>query len=471
MEAFHISPVSENGLIVYIDNSLFANIPNIIKKIQEISYDCNFNTQLRLYSNTHIVFYFKVPLNKFMKIENKLEIIEKNTKNILGFLKIQTYNNYLEIYDVCVSKKERGKGIMKTILIDMNKTISQQYQYFWLGVTIDNTRRDAIIQMYLSVGFIYENIQSTNSKGEYIPFVIISMKLYRNIFFKNTLKETNLEIFQGLDSLKCSKDLFLSWDDAFYIHTNSHYEQVEYSGSMNIINGFLKSGPVIKGNVNGVLIPETRLSWHSHPFICYQKTQCYIGWPSGRDMQLIFKNYYLYGLLLHFVFGQEGIYIIRLTEEMMKFMHVISHNTNWIAYISELIEYRFTFLEQYRNIKSDIERLDCLIKTGQTSCLIYESLKQKENIKIFLNRANNFDLRKYLVVGQERKFLRYQKKYPIDNINNNTVEAINYYENFSNTFAYFPVFKVEYVQTYKPWDKPYNIKLNYLQSPNKPYCI
>jgi len=452
-----ISKVSKNTSVVYIKTSLFPRLPNIKKRIEKISEGCNFSTDLTN-ENSNIVLYFR-NIFKVPDIEN----IEYNTQNIYGFLRYDFYKDYIEIYDVCVPIEHRRKGVMKTIISDL---FEKKFKNIWLGVDMNNPMRDKVIELYSSLGFIFDGLRTNTPSGKNISFFIVSMIKKSNLNQSN-LNEINLQINNALDNMKTSVDLFLNFEDALKIHKITSNKGVEYSGIFNVDKkNYLKPEITNIGTSNNVPMPDSHISWHSHPLICYRNNNCYIGWPSGIDMSSIFFTYHN-GLLLHFIFAQEGLYIVRLTEELMKLFHIISNEQKWIQDISDLIAYRFSFLEQFRNIPSDIDKLNCFKNGG---CLEYQSQKRIENINLFLNISNTYPLNKYIVTGQERTNLLFAK-FPIDELNDSVTNTLNYYEKFTYRIPDFPVFHVEYIPTYNVKTGVKKINLKYIPSPFNPSII
>lgn len=471
-----ISNINEYVSIVYINSDLLKNFSNILNRIKYIAKSCGF--QPEFYTNTTFLFYFY--LKDFYMIKDKkraFDIINQNAKQIFGFVRVQGYRDHLEFFDLCVLESYRRKGVAKTILKDLIQKELKYYDFFWLGIDINNPNRDILLNMYLSLGFKFESVRTNTVSGKNIPFTILSMFLEKNYKGFNSLKDTKLEIFNSLKTIRCSLKLYLDYKDARYIYkTYSENSDVEYAGIMDFrsyLDGYiLKENQITKGTEFNVKIPNSYISWHTHPNICYKLLGCYIGWPSGIDMGLFFINYHLQGSILNFVFCVEGIYIVTLTEEMMRFVHVISHEQNWMSSITELVEYKFTFLEEFRLVEKDIERLKCLRETRELDkCFFYQNLKQKEYISNFLNLANNLSLKQYIVTGQEYELLKYNGYY-IDMLNNEVKNSIIYYENFSNNPVNFPLFKVEYISTYNQdiLGNLHRIDLNFLKAPINPFC-
>ena len=458
---FYASKINKDVVIVYINKKLLPISKEIIQKIRELGKKCNFE----ITPDSNIIFYFQMPdISKNQDAKMLFNVIKKNTNNILGFFTYRYFPQHLEIYDVCVPPEYRNQGIIKTIFIDFLKNVPKNYK-IWLGVKMDNQMRDIVINLYLSLGFKYLDIGYRSFSGQLYPFLFVSMILDRN--YKTSLKDTNLQIYNGLKSLETSKVLYLNYDVSLSIYQNfSHKANTEYGGIMKAdYKGFLNPEKIVKGDEFSVVIPDSCVNWHTHPNICYIKTQCYIGWPSGKDMQLSFLKYYTNERILHFVFAEEGLYIVRLTGEMMKFIHIISNNQDWVGAIADLIDYRFTFLERYRSVEDDKERLKCLDKYNTINCLTFRSETKTQKIKNFLDRANNKTLKEYIVYGEEYVRLMFDN-YPIDEQNNLTLEAIKYYENFTNTIQNFPIFKVDYVDPLIFRKSGFlNIKLDYLRTP------
>ena len=467
--SFIISKINNNSAIVYINNILFPYSKNIINKV--LNNDCGYYPDLN--NKSVLVLYIKLRnIDKLLKVSDK-EILQKINEeyyeNILGFLKLELYDKHIEIYDVCVYEQHKKKGIMKSIFKDVINKAPKEYNYFWLGVKFDNQMRDIVIKFYYSLGFEFQQVKIYDK----FPVITMIFNRYQNPHY--SLKSTNIQIYNGLNDISCSVNFYLKWDVARYIN-NEFSEKVdsEYGGIMEISsidnkNFILNPNKLVKGDNRGVNTPLSFINWHTHPLICYKNDLCYIGWPSGQDMKYMFDNYYHNGLIMHYLFASEGVYILRLSKDAMKFIHVISNRQDWIYAIIELINIRFSYLEDFRNIKTDIERLNCLKNNKDLRCLTYPSRKQKENIDIFLERANTFILRQYVVDLKNINFQMFEEIEVFD-INKKTLDAIDYFENFTNTIANFPIFKVDYISSYNINGEYIKTSLDYIQAPTNSYC-
>lgn len=474
---FLISPLKNNGVVIYINDRLFPFL-KIVNRINQLYVVCFDSQYINLEKNNTLILYMDMEnLSNKAKIleiygkdiEKAFDVVNRNPQNILGFLKCERYISHLEIYDVCLDVSQRGTGIMYALFQNLQEIAPRIYKYFWLGVKFDNPLRDNALKLYTKSGFIFDGIGFFKNAD----FPVISMinrrdkQNTRQNIEQNTKQniEQNIGslIYSGLDKIKCDFNLNLRWQDMIKVQNKYSQENVEYGGKLNMIpNSRNKKEILLTPNYESIVmgdfnytvnIPNYRANWHSHPNICYQKDNCYIGWPSGQDMKYIFYNYPS-GLLIHLLFTAEGLYVINLTLEAMKFIYIIGKNSDWIKSISELINLRFTYLEQYRSIMTDQQRIDCLAKTNSLNCLFYPSENKDVNIIKFIERANNYTLNKYIIreVGRENDF--FQKiigiypYFPIAEVNAKSLEAIEYYQTFTGRNVDFPIFQVKYYSSH-----------------------
>lgn len=84
------------------------------------------------------------------------------------------------------------------------------------------------------------------------------------------------------------------------------YEPVAYLGfPTNTLTG---------GDTEAVQSPTGNFNFHTHPYHCYTKYNCTLGWPSDQDMASIPWHRDM-GNIMHFVITVEGIYSIQFTPE------------------------------------------------------------------------------------------------------------------------------------------------------------
>ena len=395
---FIISP--SNHRVVYIHSSLFKNMPNTIGTVGLIhgdncgSYLSNLcqqdpcNTTLALFLNVGP----KVMITP-RDIEDKLH------KNILGFLTVELYNDYAEIYNVCTSKRARGKGVMKSVFKSFLNDVPKDH--IWLGIDMRNPMRDAVLHLYLSVGFDVMGIQRITPTGSFPSFPFISMVYHKanpiirdkeKVFVLETDTKRVISQFEKSDGA-CKIFTYIQPELIQNIRDRYIHKNVEHGGIMGIKKVGdrkykLGLAAVTKGSRDRfqVVIPTHYINWHTHPFVCYTKNLCYIGWPSGADMGLLVRNY-TNGLLAHVLFANEGVYFLQLSPDMMVFLQAMT--IDCIDAFTTLIKYFFADLENYRNIKYDPERLRCMDKINDVSCLTYDNEQKNISIKRILYIINN----------------------------------------------------------------------------------
>lgn len=104
----------------------------------------------------------------------------KQSESIKAFLTVNIYKDgrYGEIYNVCTDKSYRGKGAMRSIF----NAIYADYRFeeLWLGVRINNRMLEAVLSLYLRVGFRYDGIKTITPSGKIPGFQFVSLIWYRN---------------------------------------------------------------------------------------------------------------------------------------------------------------------------------------------------------------------------------------------------------------------------------------------------
>ena len=462
--------------VIFIANPYFPLIPKIREYIEKTSR-CYVDDSFKLYSNSNMLIYYKANYLKSLvgkREEFSLEVLDNNVQDILGFIRVEIYTDkYIGIYDECVEPTDIDKSIIQGLI----KYYSGRYDIRVISRMQDFDRNNKF-DLYRSLGFIFEAFMFQKSNGTYAKEIFTSMFLSKTPQ-KNleTIKKRNMKMFQRLDKLKCSYNIFINWEELKYISDKTRGESVEYGGiflptetshgGRTLFN--LDRNSVVAGDENSVKPPNSKISWHSHPLVCYQRFVSDVLWPSGADMRYCFSNYFCGGLLLHLLFANEGIYTIKLTEAAMKFIHIISFVPEWISAMGELIFIRFTDLENLRQITSEEERQKCL--NGDIGCLRYPPTEKEANIKKYLHNAKTNGLRMYLIDQKYKNNWLFKYGYNLNDLNSKAEEAIGYYENFTNTVADFPLFETEFKGPIFLQKEGFKYDLKYLRSPNDPTCF
>ncbi len=459
--SFQAYALKTNAVAVYINSSIFNQAKNIIDKVDSMYGECfegGFNSNVK---NSVLILYVDMENSdnqeKFLNINNQIQILNKNVNNIKGFLRLELYENHIEIYDVCTGKNNRKRGVMHALFENILFVTPKKYKFFWLGVTFDNPDRDNTINFYLKNGFYLDSVvfktpSNVRLKSPVISFISSAKHIFAGPKNKN--------VYGALSNIECDFNFILKWKDAIYIQNNVYNRNVETGGTMDL--KMLKKDVLLSPNLLSVVYgdpttfsvnpPVYYVNWHSHPGICYTKNQCYIGWPSSADMRYLYAGYNL-GLLLHFVFTAEGLYSIKLSKDAMKFMYMIALNKDWLTAVGDLIYYRFAYIEKYR--------------------LFVETRDRQKNIAEFLNRANTFTLKDYVIKNDEseKNFLNFMSGKDYFTPNENVINAIKYFEQYSS--ADFPLFEVnfyssEYILSHV--EGVQIVKMATIRTPFKNYC-
>ncbi len=400
MSDYGNSQISPN--IIYLHSNLFPTMRKLMSYIDFLNKNC-FGTNIGLCNgdnnnngdnngdkcDTTLVLYIDNPFNHVITPED----IEGGLyRNVLAYLSIDNYQNFGEIYNVCTSKAARGKGIMKRLFQVMLEEVP--HDRLWLGVDLRNPMIDIVTHLYVSVGFKPEGIQEI-TPTDYVPgFPFISF-IYNKGDEPHNIIKVEAGVRDMVDQYKrndgyCSIDLRLPSNiinDIYQLIKN----RTEYAGIMisKRRNGYydLSLGAVTKGTFRQVNIPLYYISWHTHPFVCYVADLCYIGWPSGTDMRYVLSKY-KEGMLAHFVFTHEGIYLMQLSIPMMRLIRKLPQDI--IDAMSVMVEFYYTHMEQFRSAQYDEERAECLQKSDDISCLTYHSDQRNLSINTMMNIMNNY---------------------------------------------------------------------------------
>lgn len=466
---FKISSIDKH--IVYIHGNLFKKMTNLTNHVKNMHYNsCGTNISLcqQYKCNSTMVIYIDV---------NIAEITPKNIeykyyKNVNSFLTIELYKNQGEIYNACTDKSARKRGIMKSILKSVLVDIPKDK--IWLGIDLNNKLLYVILHLYLSVGFIPDGIQNISPSGNYPGFPFISLTYDKSINnvrsvseIKTVEQQSKTIIRQYIQNNgKCHMNIYIESVLMNTIYDTYIQKDVELGGIMGVQdmgnnNYMLGLAAITKGSKKNftVDIPNYYITWHTHPFICYTSSLCYIGWPSGMDMSRIINNY-THGDILHILFAYEGTYILQLSPQMMNFMRAME--SECINFISELITYYFGDLENFRNIKYDADRIKCLDKTSDIRCLTYDTKQKHISIGNILTIINTFTLTSLLNLKS------YNNKIIL--LLNKTKKCLIKTGKLIKGNSDIPIFKVQYTDRETSIKNGINAKLEFIIAPNESTC-
>lgn len=336
---------------------------NILNRIKYILSGCGFQiSDCGLYTYCNSLFYFNVNMDK-----NSLSQLNDDPESIKGVILAIETDNIIEIYDVCTLQTERKKGIMSRIFdVVIN---NYQNKEIWLGIDLENTYWDQVLSFYLNKGFEFPVLTKNTGGGfKILPFTVLGLtkKMERSNLSKSELTNLANKLREKyFNSLKnCTTRLFISLEV-----TNKLKEyltkDVEYGGKL-LNQGFFKGSdslsyanivyPLsseIKGDSNNYIVDlrfESNISFHTHPEICYERHNCFIGWPSGEDFATMIHNFINFNWLKHYVVTKEGIYSLQLDVDFQNILLKIPISDSEIIYNVVLNKYKK--LNIYREIEN-----------------------------------------------------------------------------------------------------------------------
>lgn len=291
----------------------------------------------------------------------------------------------IEIYDVCVSQKSRNKGILNKMFESIIETAKEEF-ILWLGIDPYNPMWDTVLHTYTKFGFIDPYITYKNTQGADLPITVGFYRRYKptdleieearnkaNELKKDLFKKSgmggNKDLSMELELPKnsCTQKIFLSKNILEFLY-GLLSKDVEYAGNLRTIipqmaEADLKNvkdvdkrqvkqaylgiyneneKDLAKGEKMAVnYFPTSRITFHTHPSICYRDLQCYLGWPSATDMASIFQTYYTKGVVLHLLISEEGLYFINLNPWFQKASRHISKKC--VLGITETVKNHFLY--------------------------------------------------------------------------------------------------------------------------------
>jgi hypothetical protein len=463
---FIISP--SNNKVMYIYSDLFQKMPITLKYIRNLSREsCGVelgNLCQQNPCNTSLVIYLNY---------DGYNITPPNIENgglyqyILGFLTVELYPGYGEIYNVCTLKEARGKGVMTSIFRSLLKDVPREK--IWLGIDLKNPSLYDVLRLYVSVGFKESQIQYITPAGKFPTFPFLSLTYIKGDSIYPSDSDVATEVNRGrglIENYKqtggglCTIKTYIKPNLISGIRDNYIGEKVEYGGIMGATREnnmyILGLAAPLRGSEKTftVDIKPYYITWHTHPYICYHNDRCYIGWPSGRDMALLLRLY-IQGMLAHFLYTLEGVYFIQLHPTMMQYLKLLPRSC--IDDISTIVEYYFGHLEEFRKVEYDDERLKCLKFADPTLCLTYDSSKKHSSIGTMMDTINNTTLYELLN--------RHSSNPETEQILKRSRACVD-----SDAVKRFPIFRGRYTPMSQALKEGIYTNIEYLIAPTNPAC-
>jgi len=388
-----------NEGILILDLSVYNNYFAGIRTSSNCDNDITFNLCTNISNcKSEVAIYFVVNnLEAFLGVlknyqnvlYNKDIDILKNSITVVSTLKFKLLEieKICEIYGVCVDEKQRSGGygskLLKFFIDTFYKYADHSYK-LWLRIMFNNPYWSQAVNLYTKFGF----------KIDKVDFILINnIPQYYLSYFREYLSPTsNTQIaitremsssakklydFLGKKDIKYITETFLLYNNLVNLALDLDiefckkeailppqtskklqgyvYEKCEYGYFFDIDNNNKMTIERAYQSDNCFQAPafEGEIYFHSHPSSCYEEYECYIGWPSGRDVSNITKVYdnkFLNQLSL--VVSLEGIWTLELTPMMKYLMLFLNrhkfYNLDVASAMTKKIEDVFNQLENAR---------------------------------------------------------------------------------------------------------------------------
>jgi hypothetical protein len=290
-------------------------------------------------------FDFPRELNDYQKglVFYSEDIIGKLTA--FQYIKYDYNRDIGEKYSSCTGIESRGKKIMskldKNVIMYLQLTFPQ-IKTIWAGLAFTKSDfvKEANRKIYANYGWDIK-IDDKTPLGSKPGFKFMSF-YWRP---QSTLKITQ-------DQIKCAKSkakkLLDKYNNTLYISLDliKEFFRIRDSSKINEVGGNLEEredrslyiSNTLDIPINAPLLEETKsgyicrtepfeintiLTFHTHPDGCYIINNANIGWPSFEDWMLVYNfinnTPKLYNSV-HFVIAREGIYSMRLSNELVQIL-------------------------------------------------------------------------------------------------------------------------------------------------------
>lgn len=274
--------------------------------------------------------------------------LEANADIIIGCLTAITFKStqLVEIYNVFTDPLYRKKGVGIFLLTHVINLFSA-YK-LWLAIVPENPSWDNALRLYVKTGFRQPSLTTITAAGKLLNFSVISLIYLKSIsdsemdhdLMQNETIVTAQTIRQKYlaSQTTCSNMIHIGSKVCAslreYIERDREFSGILIQNKYIIRDGQRYANLVypIQTEIPGdaapnftVHTPSNIYNFHTHPAICYEHLNCFIGFPSSQDMTYVITQYQT-GLRKHFVVTVEGIYSIQMTPEFMKYWTSIFTN-------------------------------------------------------------------------------------------------------------------------------------------------
>ena len=472
---FRISTIDKH--VVFIHSNYFQkmiNLPSHVKLTHLESCGSQISLCQQRRCNTTLAIYVDITNIDDVTFTPK-NIDSKYYDDVKSFLTIELYKDRAEIYNACTDKYARRRGMMKTILKSVVKDIPRNI--VWLGVDLRNKLWPVLTHLYVSVGFFPDGIQEITESGFYPKFPFISFRYDKSEGIPGERTKKQIKWIENKVKLmanqyinnqgRCQMIVHITDDLMETVYDKYITKDVEYGGIMGVqkVEGneyLLGLAAVTRGSEKNfsVKTPNYYITWHTHPFICYKKNLCYIGWPSGSDMANRIRAYYKNGEIAHVLFANEGVYVLQLSSYMMSFIRAMEPYC--VDNLYKLVRYYYEDLEHFREAKFDAERVRCLNQTSDVRCLSYDTKQQHLSIKNIITITNTFTLADLLNISAPNS--------EIQMLINNTRQCLIKTSKLIKGRSNVPIFRVQYTKKEKALTNGIKTRLEFFIAPENSAC-
>jgi len=346
--------------VILISCYLLHKYQSIINNLNLLSADGHpFTCCSLLECNNYIIVHFEFGMEEVDINNSTLEILDQLISeqkiSITCYFNVyrQAETGILQIFDYSKMCNYKNKMLEAVISTEGN---------LWLGLVPYKETIEESLELYIKNGFRDPHITNVDTGGRALPFTVIGFYYKPSEPVLDTYKNGMVlynEHFVVYDRLKVIYKFDKEVLEQLYSFTQ---KDREYGGVLDSRSEcgstfqfddtqkrFYKQLQITKiesaekPNDCTVNISPEKITFHSHPKVCYASTKTYVGWPSSNDMLILINEYTK--RRKHYVITIEGIYSLELTQTFI--MNLIPSE---LKIISELVRKEYVNWEGYRSV-------------------------------------------------------------------------------------------------------------------------
>jgi GNAT superfamily N-acetyltransferase len=265
----------------------------------------------------------------------------------------------IEIYDVCVHPKYRGKGIGAAGMNYIISNFASKYT-LWLGVVLSNI---SVSKFYANLGFKKIWLTQMSPAGILLPNREYFISMIYSPQSSIEIAAENVSKFYQVGRILNSPAQNFNYDSRSFekLYFISMKKTVEYGFVVDYVGNKLSvlSSSYVTGTEKGFTVsaPTYIFNGHTHPLSAQVQYYSLLGWPSGQDFLYLAANP---EIIQHYVLSYRGIYAIQTTLALRLFYMYLTYEQKKI--FLSLIHTKLTALESFRSVKNfDPKLFDSMI--------------------------------------------------------------------------------------------------------------